>query len=63
VTPRGTSSSKGGVIDVLGRLGLGHGQQGVSQTQRAHIVAFRGLHDLDERLVEAAAAQGAMSTP
>jgi hypothetical protein len=57
MAPRGVGGDERSIIDAGVRLGLGNGHQCVSHTQRAHVVGFRGLHDLDELLVQTAAPQ------
>jgi hypothetical protein len=60
--PRGAGGDGRGVIDIRRCPGLSDGHQCISQTERAHVVGFGGLHDLDERLVQTAT-RSAMSTP
>ena len=43
------------VLPILRRLVLSKRHQRISQTQGAHVMRLRGLHDLDKRLVESAA--------
>src|SRR4029079_4651076 len=57
VAPRDAGSDQRSIVSVLGRLVLGQRHQRVRQTQRAHVMRLGGLHDLDKRLVEAAAPQ------
>src|SRR4029079_16894338 len=57
VPPRRARGVERRVLPILGPLVLSKRHQRISQTQSAHVMRLRGLHDLDKRLVETAAPQ------